>query len=266
MALKSNRSLKLLDLTGSSMDCEAITQLCSGLTHNRSVETLILDFNAFGEDGAIALSKMLRENTDIAELHLFGNNISPSGATVLADALAVNEGLSSLILSFNQIGDTGISAVADALIENKTLRKLWLPSNGIGCYGIKALARELPKMHGLETLHVGLLLDESSVDDLAAALKHNQYLVDLHFEQPCFLEEEETPASCTIIELFLRMNRKGRQYIRSKKIPPTLWPYILAQKADRSSVSEAPDILYYLLRENPDLCDQGRIGTCIINP
>ena len=256
MAFKRNKSLKVLDLTGSSMECDAIQQLCYGLSENRCIQSLVLDFNAFQEEGVRALSRMLKVNQGITELHLFGNNISPKGAMAVADALAVNTVLSSLILSFNRIGNKGLAAISDALTVNTSLRKIWLPSNGIGCEGVKYMARKLRDMRGLKSLHVGLLLDECSVDDIAGELKYNNSLEELHFEQPCFLEEEEPALSSSLIEFYLRMNRKGRQHIRCKKIPPSLWPYILAKKAERSSEAETPDILFFLLRENPEVLDQ----------
>ena len=258
LALRCHRSLETLDLTGSSMDCEALKQLCCGLTQNRYLKKLILDFNAFGDDGVTALSDMLVMNTGLVELHLFGNNISAKGAVALSDALVLNKFLNSIVLSFNQIGDEGLTAIAESLTVNNSLRKIWIPSNSVGFEGMKSLAEYLPNMRGLEFLHVGLLLDESSVDAFAGALRHSHYLKILHFEQPCLLEHEHSSPASSVIDFFLRLNRTGRQHIRQKKIESALWPYILVRGMENSSAVETPDILYYLLRENPELLDQRR--------
>lgn len=251
--LKSNTSLRVLDLTGNGLDDEAITTLAEGVARSQ-LDLLTLDFNAFGDVGVAALSNMLAHHPTLRELHLFGNRVTGEGARHLAAALRTNSSLSTLILSFNQIGDSGAVALAEALTVNTTLTQLWFPSNSVGASGIEAFARYLPEMNGLEQLNVGMLLDDKAAEALASALKENLRLSVLYMEKA--IEDEQADKD---LEFYLRLNRSGRRILRDKHAPPGLWADLLANASRYNREDGVPDVLHYLLREQPQLLERAEV-------
>lgn len=253
--LKTNTSLRIMDLTDNGMDDEAVDEIAAGLAHGKTnVEFVSLDFNAFGDDGVAALSQMLAANSSVTELHLFGNRVSAIGAEHLADALRTNETLQSLILSFNRIGDRGAVALAQALTVNTTLTKIWFPSNAVGFEGMQAFADRLPLMKGLEQLNVGMLLHDETKAALVQGLKGNLRLSVLEMEQPIY-EEFEDVAGGGDMDFYLRLNRSGRRLIQDLQVQSALWAEILARTQEHNRQDGTPDILYYLLQEKPELLD-----------
>ena len=279
--LISNTKLTSLDLTGCGLDDQAICTLVDSSKGLRNLEHLSLDFNTFGDVGVEALSKGVLRDKDsrLRDLSLFGNRISADGAEELAEALRRNHTLTRLILSFNRIGDEGAAALASALTVNTTLQNLWFPSNSVGPAGIQAFCDNLPKMDGLEQLNVGLLLDDSAANALASAVKDNLRLFVLHMEKAIYDEssgEFDGSSGCRsssddTLDFYLRLNRSGRRLLRDRNtVSPALWPHLLAQtqckeannyesesrdevySAKRNSI---PDVLFYFLRQNPDLLE-----------
>lgn len=249
--LKNNLSLQVLDLTGNSMNDKLTGDLCRGLEHHSSVTFLCLDFNDFGVSGSASIGKMLRNNTILKELHLFGNHIDQEGGRLIADSLKKNIGLRSLILSFNNLGDEGAEYLAESLTVNSTLKKLWLPANHLSNSGINAFARCLPYMAGLKQLNIGDYFDNEAAHELLQAVKVNMELKTLFMESvlyDCFETERQ-------IDFYIRLNRAGRKILRHPNFSDQLWPHVLA-RANRISESYTPDVLYYLLRQKPDLFDR----------
>jgi Ran GTPase-activating protein (RanGAP) involved in mRNA processing and transport len=256
VALKQNNSLKMLDLTGSAMNCDAVCQLSRGLAENRRLVKVILDFNSFGDNGCAALARMLERNSALEELHFFGNRVTAKGATLLAQALTVNCSLRALELSFNRIGDEGVIALAECLTINTTLEKIWFPSNSVGCDGLIAFADHLPKMKGLRELYVGLLLDDDIEDALAQALKENLNLSVLHLEKPTELDEESVSSVAKGMDFYLRCNKSGRRLLRERNVDRKLWSSVLARASANSRGDGTPDVLHYMIRSNPVLCEK----------
>jgi hypothetical protein len=281
--LLDNNRLRLLDLTGSRMDDAAVRCLCNGLkTASSGVEFLSLDFNSFGDDGVVALANMLEVNRSLTELHLFGNRVTSVGAEHLSQALTVNDRLQSLILSLNRIGDRGAAALARALTVNSTLANLWFPSNSIGQEGMEAFAEHLPRMNGLESLNVGMLLNCKAEEALTLGLKDNLRLSFLVMEKPVVEEigddQDETDVDDgsiasnnnsvnAVMDFYLRLNRSGRRVLRHYGTPSGLWALILAKSSAHArkvrGSAAVPDVLYHLLREIPELAgrEQREVST-----
>jgi hypothetical protein len=206
----------------------------------------------------------------IKELSLFGNQISPVGAESLATALYENTCLTSLILSLNQIGDSGVAALARALTVNTTLQNLWIPSNLVGLEGMQVWGDLLPHMRGLEQLNVGMILEEAAADALCCGLKTNVHLNTLHMEMAVQEFEEESSDVCygrKDLDFWLRLNRSGRRLllqthveeVKTDEESPTtslgLCAKLFAQSVNHSRC--VPDVLYYMLKERPDLVTGG---------
>jgi Ran GTPase-activating protein (RanGAP) involved in mRNA processing and transport len=239
--LRGNRNLMFLDLLGNGLDDVAVSKISNALAYNESLEFLCLDF----------IASMLRQNKHLQELHLFGNRIDSTGAERLAEALCKNSTLESLILSFNQIGDEGAAALAKALTVNTTLTKIWFPSNSIGNEGLQAFGEFLPNMKGLEQLHVGDFFDNVAAEALLEGLKLNTRIAVLYMESPVYDESwmEEK------LDFYLRLNKSGRSLLQATDAPTAVWATALERANRNESQKGSPDVLFYMLREKPDLFD-----------
>ena len=282
--IRASCSITKLDLQATGLTDSCMQRLCEGLVSNHSVTKLCLDFNnTLGDKGMKYLSEMLKHNDSIEELHLFGNNVSAKGACYLGRrALPHNTTLKKLILSFNNIRDKGAAYLAEGLTRNTTLATLWLPSNQVGNEGIKAFAKYLPQMKGLIQLNIGDHFTEEATKVMIEGLKHNTSLRDLYLESALVLclEDEQSSPLDQEIEFYLRLNAAtaGRQCFRAEhpaqpttscvgdygyashqeSVPtepmhPGLWGNILEKAQKHSSDRDRPDVLYYLLRNKPEL-------------
>jgi hypothetical protein len=139
--------------------------LAEMLKTNESVRILNLFDNDIGDEGAIALADMLKTNTCVQNLILFSNDIGDGGAIALAEALKTNNTLTELYLAFNQIKEAGTNALADMLKTNKNLKSFEI---SVGVEGAKKLALGLKENTALEALDV--YQDETSSDELAYEL------------------------------------------------------------------------------------------------
>ena len=255
--LKDNMTLQVLDLTGNSMDDDCIHEVARGLCHHSSVQFLCLDFNTFTSRGVAAIATMLQNNSILVDLHLFGNHIDAEGARLLAQSLKKNIRLSTLILSFNSLGSAGALHLAEALVVNRSLKKLWLPANHLGNAGIFAFAERLPQMRGLQQLNIGDYFDNDAAAAVLKTIRFNTELRVLYMESVLYDDERIDRE----IDFYLRLNHAGRKLLAWEEgseghscFPLGLWSNILARAdAGCSSDTGAPDALYYLLREKPDL-------------
>jgi Ran GTPase-activating protein (RanGAP) involved in mRNA processing and transport len=247
--LRDSETVKILDLLGNSLNDLCVSNLSRALAGNKSLEFLCLDFNDFGYKGVQAIASMLRQNKHLKELQLFGNRIDSAGAERLADALSENSTLETLILSFNQIGDDGASALARALTVNTTLTKMWFPSNSIGSEGLQVVGAHLPKMKGLEQLHVGDFFDTVAADALLEGLKLNTRLSVLYMECPIYEEQCNEDK----LDFYLRLNKSGRRLLQTSSAPVALWACALEKAGQNLSSQCSPDVLFHMLREKPDL-------------
>ncbi|KAL3672659.1 hypothetical protein V7S43_001954 [Phytophthora oleae] len=125
--------VRVLDLRGSSIDLEAMTQLSRGLTTNRFVTTLSLSGNHLQDGDVALLASALVHNGCLLELTLSYNAIGEVGSTSLAKALTMNSHLQVLDLMHNRIGKDGIMPwLGDTMRVNNALRELKLNHNAIG--------------------------------------------------------------------------------------------------------------------------------------
>ncbi|KAL3928830.1 MAG: hypothetical protein SGPRY_002219 [Prymnesium sp.] len=157
-AVRSNRSLRLLDCSFTELGPAGGIAMASMLMTNRSLTSLNLSSNQFGggsTEWASAIAESLRVNSSLHSLNLSCNNIGPRSCAVLVSGLAANVGLYSLDLSKNclvgvnalghgEVNYVGVKALAHALECNSTLRRLALHDNQLGKKWTQLLLDLLP--------------------------------------------------------------------------------------------------------------------------
>ncbi|KAL6058667.1 Myotubularin-like phosphatase domain [Balamuthia mandrillaris] len=106
-------------------------KLASALRTNHTLKTLDLRFHYLGPATAKLLAHSLLTNHTLQTLNLAGNQLGNQGAQALAEALRVNHGLTDLNLKRNNVGPKGAQALAEALLHNHYLTALNLEKNGL---------------------------------------------------------------------------------------------------------------------------------------
>ena len=142
-AIKKNKSLKRLNLSGNLMSDEAVGELAEALKINQNISEVKLNRCRITKIGGVTLAEMLKVNKSITELYMNSNNILDEGAVAFADALYINNSLKCVSLGLNKITDKGFIELVESLIINESLEKLYLEFNNISEVGAKVLLKAL---------------------------------------------------------------------------------------------------------------------------
>ena len=140
--LRTNNTLKKLEMSYSSLGCKGVTYIANALKSNRTLNSLCLTSTGCGDEGTAALADMLCCNETLTELfisnfndveedHSSYNKVDDA-AVALADALRDNNSLKELHLSNNDITDKGFKCLAKALLKNTALERLCVKYPGDG--------------------------------------------------------------------------------------------------------------------------------------
>lgn len=121
-ALRYNRTIRILDLTGNLIGDDGISAISGALDpRNSALEELRVGKNEISAVGAHYIATLLRQYPRLWRLDLSDNVVYKEGAVALARSLLTNESLRSLSLAHNGITDDGYEALAGALRCNRTL-------------------------------------------------------------------------------------------------------------------------------------------------
>jgi len=142
-SLKHNQYLTALDLDSNAIGPCGVQALPAALSQNQSLLTLRLNRNGLGPTGAEHVAELLRVNGSVTALHVCGNSFKEGGASALAAALPLNCALTALHLADNDIADDGAAALAHGISASAALGTLALARNKIGPGGATALASAL---------------------------------------------------------------------------------------------------------------------------
>ena len=144
--LRSDSSLKNLDISENILDFEMLSCLLESLAHNCTLTTLLLKWCRFGPYEAKLLSNMIKSNNTLVTLDL----------------------------GYNKLGAGGIASIVEALKENKTLQTLNLNFNGMICDDACFIADLIStNLDHMSTLHIGGNFDEQGLATVCEAIKHN---------------------------------------------------------------------------------------------
>ena len=128
-ALKTNKSLKELQMVGCGLNAEDGKGLAGGLAVHASLTSLNLGGNKIQGSGQ-ALGEALKTNKSLKELKIFACDLNAEDGKGLAGGLAVHASVTELNINANRIGNAGADAIADALKMNSpcSLKKLVVES------------------------------------------------------------------------------------------------------------------------------------------
>ena len=123
-AMRYNRTIRVLDLTGNLIGDDGISVICGALDpRNSALVDLRVGKNQISSVGAHYVATLLRQYSRLELLDLSDNVVYKEGAVALAHSMLTNQSLRSLSLSHNGITDAGYQALADALRHNCTLTR-----------------------------------------------------------------------------------------------------------------------------------------------
>ncbi|XP_060565677.1 leucine-rich repeat-containing protein 74B-like isoform X2 [Ruditapes philippinarum] len=118
-ALRSNDTLRALDLSWNHIRGNGAIGLCKGVQANKGLETLLLSWNGFGFEGCTAMGYALKENTTLQALDLANNRIHPPALFELIKGLEQNKALAVLKLCHNPITASMTSVLLTKLYQAK---------------------------------------------------------------------------------------------------------------------------------------------------
>eukprot|EP00121_Abeoforma_whisleri_P015088 Awhi_evm1s13910 len=219
IALKTNTTLKSLNLEMNSLGCAGVKELCLALkTNTTSLTHLNLSNNGIKFAGAKMIGLALQENKTLISLDLGMNDLEGEGLNEISKALRVNKALTSLqlsscgirsmtdglssalkvnttlkrlVLDCNNIDYKGIEKIAQALTINNSLQEIDFSCNQIGSLGTRHLALALVGNNTITTMNLLYNdIDKEGVDAIIPTLKVNNILTTIHlyhcppFENP----------------------------------------------------------------------------------
>eukprot|EP00935_MAST-01C_sp_MAST-1C-sp1_P000444 g444.t1 len=184
-AIRSNKTLESLDLSGNSIGIEGGEHIASILDGSGPpLTSLDLSKNTLGDEGLGDLAHALAASETLRTVNLRHNLVCDSGIAALAEAVKSCRacGITDLDLAGNSLEDAGANWVAHLIkAEHIALESLDLSANSIGGgEGLYQLAEGLLKDTSLVTLKLsGCSLVEDDGELIAEVLKHNKVLAHL---------------------------------------------------------------------------------------
>ena len=148
--LKSNTTLRGLNLNRCSLTSLSVSSLAEALTTNKYLKVLDISNNSLCD--VQHLAHALRVNQGLKILYLCRCSLTSMSAKSLAEALTTNKYLENLNINGNPLCDDGIQYLAQALQVNHYLKELDLGDCGITNIGLEYLVKSIQDNNGLNTL------------------------------------------------------------------------------------------------------------------
>ncbi|CAJ1951270.1 unnamed protein product [Cylindrotheca closterium] len=246
-----NTSLRHLDLGRiASTDWSPSSTMCpifEALQSNHTITSICLTRNRFCPHATYMLDRVLSMHPSLNRIDL-SQCAFPQGFGRALRGLASNSTLKELSLEHCRIGDEGANAIGTVLQSNQTLKSIDLCHNGIGTDGAKSLARGLEYNQTLHNIFLhGNQINETSAAQIRDTVRDHNHSLRVVFLPNSHFQEE--------LQYYGSINYAGRKQIGDLTLKRPLWPTILERASDH------PDMLYFLLRQNPNLFPQEETTT-----
>jgi hypothetical protein len=248
-ALQSNSTLISLNLEMCRLDDNEVAGIVQSLESNQQLSELSLGMNYAEDDAMLAVCNLLRSpRSGLKSLNFSQQNPGTLDLISFAAALSENRTLQRIDFRESFVQHAHVAALTEALNHNTTVQELNLENCGLTNSMLSILVERLDGWSGLVKLY---LRDNECRNQLdAATLKGNCILQVLDIEQELIHPN---------IYFHLCLNRGGRQFLETNRIPLALWPILffrvnrIFEKDDSIPPDShhgigAADVLYYLLK------------------
>ena len=222
---------------------DEITALARVLHVNTKLHSLTVEGFMMDCDEATAFSRAFHVNRTIKTLTMRYLAISAAGAVCFAQALPQNHSLESIVFDTNWIDDNSAVRIVHSLCSTPLKALSLVGSSAMTPFGCGKIIRTLlVNKHNFTKLELFYDCQDSPWQnnirrDIDILTWHNQLQVEKH----------------TWADWFLNQNNRTRERI-------CLYALERAKKVDKDRFSKAPNMLFYLVREMPDLIAQSFLG------
>jgi len=170
-ALKTNRTLKKIDLSYTDIDDDGVNVIVEALKTNTTIEEISFNAN-------LKISPKIK--ADIIDKRIFFSQYTDEQKNIINE---FQENTSTIFFPDDPISDDEGIAIAHALAQNKIFLKLVLIHCNITDYVVKAIAEALKKNNTLTKLELGNnnIGDDGAIA-IAYALKTNRTLKEIGFD------------------------------------------------------------------------------------
>jgi Ran GTPase-activating protein (RanGAP) involved in mRNA processing and transport len=172
-ALANNESIEELTIIQCHLDLNAIKTLVQSLKTNKTLKFLDLRDNSIDSIKATALAEIFVENKSLKKINLAYNIIDDIGVKALSQTLKLNETLNRIYLNYNSIGNDGAKALAEMLEKNASIKEIDLTHNNISDIGAKYLADAIENNSSIRTLN---LMNYAELINPEILMKITEYL------------------------------------------------------------------------------------------
>jgi Ran GTPase-activating protein (RanGAP) involved in mRNA processing and transport len=231
------------------LEDDEVARIVQSLESNQQLSELSLGMNYAEDDAMLAVCNLLRSSrSGLKSLNLAQQN--PGTLDLISFAVALRENRTLQRIDFREsfVQHVHVAALAEALNHNATVQELNLENCGLTNSMLSTLVKRLDGWSGLMKLY---LRDNGCGNQLdAATLKGNCILQVLDIEQELMHPN---------VYFHLCLNRGGRQFLETNRIPLALWSILFFRvnrifEEDDSIPPDshhgigAADVLYYLLK------------------
>ncbi len=156
-AISATSSLRVLCLQGCEIGPICMKAIGKALRSNATLKSLDLSFTNTLLEGTLSIFEALKANSTLEILVYSGNYVGGGdGGKVVFEALAVNSSLKRLFLSKTDLGSKGAIFIADAIKINSTLEQLYMAWNAIQCVGTEQMSAALKVNSSLKRLNLSV--------------------------------------------------------------------------------------------------------------
>jgi Ran GTPase-activating protein 1 len=185
-----NTTITELNLTNTKLSSETLKHLCPSFEKTKTLLELNLSKNNLKEESIKCISSFLSKNESIQILNLNENQLG-SKADHLSSFLEMNQHLKTMLLQNNDLTLEDLKFISQGLEKNKVLKKLDLSFNKISQEGAQLLSNCLLKNVTLEELDLSNnLIKNEGCKCISNSLLKNQGLTCLNISANCIEKVE----------------------------------------------------------------------------